>query len=264
MAPLATHERLILFADKSTDPPAAAATSYQLLALPPALLALLTASHTAPLEFRGDPHDSAVLVTPTQTYAVRGVQNSNSLCVCASGEATGRGRKHWFVLGSGGDDDDGEVAEDPLDGEGEPARKKARHEAVEIEAVLHETLEAVPGVARTDKLDGLLKGAEYLGDAAEESAKNEQVRPLCLSAPDPRPGADPAFAPRTPRASRSTRSAPDFQHPTPRSSSPCLAAASSPSTTTCALSLPPSSSPSCLRSSRRCHYPPTSPMAKLR
>ncbi|GAA5912422.1 hypothetical protein JCM8208_005165 [Rhodotorula glutinis] len=179
MAPLATHERLILFADKSTDPPTASATSYQLLALPPALLALVTASAesgstTAPLEFRGDPHDSAVLVTETQTYAVRGVQNSNSLCVCASGtgDATRRGRKHWFVPGSGDEQVDAALEDD-----GEPARKKARHEAIEIEAVLHETLEAVPGVARTDKLDGLLKGAEYLGDAAEEAAETDQDAP---------------------------------------------------------------------------------------
>ncbi|GAA5852479.1 hypothetical protein JCM9279_003463 [Rhodotorula babjevae] len=177
MTPLATHERLIVFADKSSDPPTASATSYQLLALPPALLALVTASaasgsSTPPLEFRGDPADSAVLVTPTQTYAVRGVQNSNSLCVCASGEGSRRGRNHWFVPGSTGDD------EDPLEGsDGEPARKKPRHEAVEIEAVLHETLEAVPGVARTDKLDSLLKGAEYLGDAAEEAVNQDQDAP---------------------------------------------------------------------------------------
>ncbi|GAA5941557.1 hypothetical protein JCM3775_005109 [Rhodotorula graminis] len=180
MAPLATHERLILFADKNADPPTASASSYQLLALPPALLALVTvsaesASPSAPLEFRGDLQDSAVLVTDTQTYAVRGVQNSNSLCVCASGtgDAPTRGRKHWFVPGAGGDQGD----DLPEDDDGEPARKKARHDAIEIEAVLHETLEAVPAVARTDKLDGLLKGAEYLGDAAEEARTGQQDVP---------------------------------------------------------------------------------------
>ncbi|BGP17897.1 Ctf8p and Ctf18p associating protein [Rhodosporidiobolus nylandii] len=164
-------ERLIVFADKSSDPPLASQPSYQLLALPPALLAHLSSTPSssdddllAQLEIRGDSSDSAVLVTPDQTYALRGVQNSNSLCVCAAG---GRGREGWFVQsGEGARDDEGEGAE----GEG-PARKKQKLDGpanIEIEAVLHETLEAVPGVARTEKLDGLLKGCEYTGEAAEE------------------------------------------------------------------------------------------------
>ncbi|BGP49769.1 Ctf8p and Ctf18p associating protein [Rhodotorula kratochvilovae] len=173
MAPLAAHERLLVFADKARDPPAAASTSYQLLALPPALLALVSspaADGAAPLEIRGDEGDSAVLVTATQTFAVRGVQNSNSLCVCASGAGAATGRRKWFV--QGGD----EGGEDVMEEEGdEPARKKARYEPLEIETVLHETLEAVPGVARTEKLEALLKGAEYRGDAEEEDAKDQDL-----------------------------------------------------------------------------------------
>ncbi|GAA5878048.1 hypothetical protein JCM8547_005605 [Rhodosporidiobolus lusitaniae] len=160
-------ERLIEFADKSADPATLLQSSYQLLALPPALLSLLSSSDSsadsAPLEIRGDPSDSAVLVTPMQTYALRGVQNSNSLCVCA----TRRGRAEWFVPGgaaAGRDEQDGEMKEE--DG---PARKKRRvGDDILIEGILHETLEAVPGVARTEKLEGMLKGCEYTGEAAEE------------------------------------------------------------------------------------------------
>ncbi|GAA6044323.1 hypothetical protein JCM8097_004476 [Rhodosporidiobolus ruineniae] len=168
-------ERLIVFADRSSDPPAPSAPTYQVLALPPALLQLLTSSAassssssssaSAPLEIRGDPSDSAVLVTPTQTFALRGVQNSNSLCVCSGG---GQGREDWFVSPrsfAGAQEE-----------EDEPARKRARLDdgekqeggRIEIEAVLHETLEAVPGVARTEKLEGLLRGCEYEGEAVEE------------------------------------------------------------------------------------------------
>ncbi|GAA6023903.1 hypothetical protein JCM10207_009268 [Rhodosporidiobolus poonsookiae] len=173
-------ERLVVFADKSIDAPHPTQPSYQLLALPPALLSLLTSSSSsssssgsaaAPLEIRGDPHDGAVLVSPTQTFTLRGVQNSNSLCVCAAGAASeGKGRARWFVPASGSAVE-GEMDVDEEDGDDEveePARKKLRREQIEIEAVLHETLEAVPGVARTDKLDGLLKGCEYDGEAGEE------------------------------------------------------------------------------------------------
>ncbi|GAA6054717.1 hypothetical protein JCM3770_000046 [Rhodotorula araucariae] len=180
MAPLATHERLLVFADKVHDPPASpsGATAYQLLALPPALLALISSSPAGvpPLEIRGDGADSAVLVTATQTYAVRGVQNSNSLCVCASGTGRAAGRSKWFVPGGEGEPDHQEEGEE--EAEDGPAHKKARRDAIEIETVLHETLEAVPGVARTEKLDSLLKGAEYYGDAVDADAKDQAVAPV--------------------------------------------------------------------------------------
>ncbi|KAJ8294017.1 Sister chromatid cohesion protein dcc1 [Rhodotorula toruloides] len=163
-------ERLVEFADKSADAASTGTASYQLLALPPALLEQLSSTSPdnllAPLEIRGDPSDSAVLVTATQTYSIRGVQNSNSLCICASGRGEGKGRRKWFVGGDGALDGTMEVGEDNANGE--PARKKARTDAIEIEAVLHETLEVVPTVARVEKLDGLLKGAEFSGDSAEE------------------------------------------------------------------------------------------------
>ncbi|GAA5985868.1 hypothetical protein JCM11641_005327 [Rhodosporidiobolus odoratus] len=160
-------ERLIAFADKASDPVLATQPSYQLLALPPALLNLLTSSSTAldqaPLEIRGDPQDSAVLVTTTETYALRGVQNSNSLCVCASGDEQ-RGRKRWFV----GRGDNGDTRLSDEEGEGPAQKKRKQENPIEIEAVLHETLEAVPGVARTEKLAGMLKGCEYEGESVED------------------------------------------------------------------------------------------------
>ncbi|GJN90441.1 hypothetical protein Rhopal_003452-T1 [Rhodotorula paludigena] len=172
------HERLVQFADKAQDPAGTRTTSYQLLALPPALAALLStapSSSSSPLEIRGDLANSAVLVTDSQTYALRGVQNSNSLCVCASGSGEDEGRQQWFVSGAGGSV--GARAEPAIDGADDgPARKKAKYAPIEIEAVLHETLEAVPAVARTDKLEALLKGAEYAGDAAEEDAATQATR----------------------------------------------------------------------------------------
>ncbi|GAA6007138.1 Dcc1p [Rhodotorula paludigena] len=172
------HERLVQFTDKAQDPAGTRTTSYQLLALPPALAALLStapSSSSSALEIRGDLADSAVLVTDWQTYALRGVQNSNSLCVCASGSGDDEGRQKWFVSGTGGSV--GASAEPAIDDADDgPARKKTKYAPIEIEAVLHETLEAVPAVARTDKLEALLKGAEYAGDAAEEDAATQATR----------------------------------------------------------------------------------------
>lgn len=53
-----------------------------------------------------------------------------------------------------------------MEDENERPRKKFKKD-IEIEAVLHETLEAVVGVARTDKLAGFLKGCEYRGESLE-------------------------------------------------------------------------------------------------
>lgn len=173
-------ERLVTFADKAGDAALTSTASYQLLALPPALLEQLSSTSPddalAPLEIRGDPADSAVLVTATQTYSIRGVQNSNSLCICASGSGEGRGRRKWFVGGASGLDESKQALED--DAEGEPARKRPRTDAIEIEAVLHETLEVVPTVARVDKLDSLLKGAEFTGDSADGEKARSSVRGL--------------------------------------------------------------------------------------
>ncbi|GAA5978793.1 hypothetical protein JCM21900_000543 [Sporobolomyces salmonicolor] len=164
-----THQRLIQFADTPSASTSARKPSYRLLAVPPALLSLLTSSDSyssAPLEIRGDASDSAVLVTPTQTYTLRGVQNSNSLCVCSSGNDGGSGGK-WFGTGAGVAGG-GAMSADRDEGDRRPSKRK--RETIEIETVLHETLEAVPGVARTEKLEGLLKGCEYRGEVAEEEA----------------------------------------------------------------------------------------------
>lgn len=182
-------ERLVVFADQTTesnDASTSTTSSYQLLALPPALLTQLVAStstSTALFEIRGDGNDSAVLVTESQTYSLRGVQNSNSLCVCTgssdssgseAASSNGSGRKRWFgarsLDGIGGE-------EDHDDEDGVATKRKRRDEPrIEIETVLHETLELVPAVARLEKLERLLRGTEYTGDEALELREGSKVR----------------------------------------------------------------------------------------
>ncbi|GAA5954649.1 hypothetical protein JCM3765_003842 [Sporobolomyces pararoseus] len=171
-------QRLLHFSDTPGSAHTTDRSTYQLLALPPALLSLLTStdsSDSTPLEIRGDPTDSAALVTPTHTYALRGVQNSNSLCICSSGEQGGS-RGKWFNKSGGLLDsrDESESENDDMEDETRP-RKRVK-ENIEIEAVLHETLEAVVGVAKTDKLAGFLKGCEYRGEVVEvESPPTKQI-----------------------------------------------------------------------------------------
>lgn len=180
-------ERLVIFAERSATARAAPKPAYQLLALPPALLEHLTAStstqqlpdvRTPPLEIRGDDSDSAVLVTQDRTYSLRGVQNSNSLCVCAAGHGAGsrrRGAKRWFSSDDPDENESGDEGDAASDGEADPKRLRP-DPTVEIEAVLHETLEAVPSVARLEKLEALLRGTEYTGDDAESNS-GQQVGP---------------------------------------------------------------------------------------
>ncbi|KAG0656209.1 hypothetical protein C6P46_000365 [Rhodotorula mucilaginosa] len=183
-------ERLVVFADQTaaSNDASTSSSSYQLLALPPALLTQLVASTStltstaAPFEIRGDGTDSAVLVTESQTYSLRGVQNSNSLCVCTGSSSSsaaasnGSSRKRWF----GARDSaafDGE--EDPEGCQDELAPKRKRDEPrIEIETVLHETLELVPAVARLEKLEGLLRGTEYTGGDAPESGEGKFKQPF--------------------------------------------------------------------------------------
>lgn len=192
-------ERLVVFADQtaaSNDASTSSSSSYQLLALPPALLTYLVASTststpTAPFEIRGDGTDSAVLVTESQTYSLRGVQNSNSLCVCtgsssraAASNGSSSGRKRWFGARGDSAGSDGEGDRDQDDNEDGLAIKKRRRDEprIEIETVLHETLELVPAVARLEKLEGLLRGTEYTGDEAPELGEGgSKVRPPVFS-----------------------------------------------------------------------------------
>lgn len=138
-----------------------------MLTLPASLAALLADPATAhSLEIRGHTTDAAVLVSPTKTYALRGVQNSNSLCLCSSAQGEGAsegGGRGWF------------------DGEDEERETVRKDRAIEIETVLHETLEVVQAVARTERLEGLLKGSEYRGEDAEADA----ARVSGLSVVDP-------------------------------------------------------------------------------
>jgi sister chromatid cohesion protein DCC1 len=161
--------RLLRFSDTPGSSHPTQRSTYQLLALPPALLSLLLSPDSpdsTPLEIRGDPTDSAALVTSTQTYALRGVQNSNSLCICSSGENGGTSGK-WFNK-TGRTPHLAHSEDEEMQGRDDGARPRKRiKEDIEIEAILHETLEAVVGVARTDKLPGFLKGCEYKGEAAE-------------------------------------------------------------------------------------------------
>lgn len=175
------EQRILHFSETPGSALTTERSTYQLLSLPPALLSLLTStdsSDSTPLEIRGDPTDSAALVTPTQTYALRGVQNSNSLCICSSGEQGGS-RGKWF--NKSGELIDSEVGFDSEneDMEDEARPRKRVKENIEIEAVLHETLEAVVGVAKTDKLAGFLKGCEYKGEVIEvESPVSPALLPI--------------------------------------------------------------------------------------
>lgn len=151
MADDAPH-KIVVFA----PPPASSEITkptYSLLTLTPALLALLNSPSTASsLEIRGHKGDAAVLCTPTQTFSLRGVQNSNSLLLCSGG------------VGERFGEDGGEVGD---------VRMRERVEGtIEIATTLHETLEVVPTVARTDRLAELLKGSEYEGEDAEASSSS--------------------------------------------------------------------------------------------
>jgi len=174
---MADQHRLLHFSDlPGSSLPSSSRSTYQLLSLPPALLSLLTSpsssSDSTPLEIRGDPTDSAALVTPTQTYALRGVQNSNSLCICSSGLEGGSGGLWFNYLGHDVDED---KEEEDMDEEGRPRKRLKQDSSIEIESVLHETLEAVAGVPRTEKLVGLLNGCNYTGE------QNEIDHPVRLS-----------------------------------------------------------------------------------
>lgn len=139
----------------SSDAPSSSQhATYSLLSLPPALLSVLNDPATASsLEIRGYRTDAAVLVTNDHTYSLRGVQNSNSLLLCSSGA----------------NDTFGEAQTE--DGRGE------RNNLV-IHETLHETLEVIQGVARTERLEGLLKSSEYIGEDAEDTVST-QTRSVC-------------------------------------------------------------------------------------
>lgn len=146
-----SHRRLV-FAPTAPLPSSSRPATYSLLTLPPALVALLASPSPPTLEIRGHTTDAAVLVTPTETYSLRGVQNSNSLLLCStpSGPFSYRAR--------------------PDDGDDQRSRKRRKGEGdeIRIEATLHETLEVVQGVARTERMSGLLRGSEYAGEDAEQ------------------------------------------------------------------------------------------------
>lgn len=74
--------------------------------------------------------------------------------MCSQVGGDGEGSKGWFAAEG--------AEEDNVVDEGEP-----RGQRIEIETVLHETLEVLPSVARTERLPELLKGSEYRGEDAE-------------------------------------------------------------------------------------------------
>ncbi|KDE06391.1 hypothetical protein MVLG_03297 [Microbotryum lychnidis-dioicae p1A1 Lamole] len=162
-----------------TPRPERSAPTYSLLSLPASVLALLSSDeattslpHGSTLEIRGHSTDAAVLVTPDQTYSLRGVQNSNSLCLCS---ATERGKKGWFELDEEeGSDQEGNLGSDREVEEEGPKRKKRKGKGeILIETVLHETLELVPAVAKTERLKELVKGSEYRGEDGEQDRQRE-------------------------------------------------------------------------------------------
>lgn len=140
-------------ASGSTDTPSA---SYSLLTLTPALLKLLESAtpDVPPFEIRGHATDAAVLVTPTETFSLRGVQNSNSLCLC---QTATEGRANWYRQGQSG------------------AEVGGKDGGMVIEGVLHETLEVLPAAPRTERLEGLLRGADYMGETNEKNPPKDKV-----------------------------------------------------------------------------------------
>lgn len=184
----------------ATDP----APTYSLLTLTPALLALLEAGDQT-LEIRGHSTDAAVLVSEDKTWDIRGVQNSNSLCLCActgvaEGAAREEGGRDWFKRAPAV----GDLDEDDADDEGYKGKR------IQIETILHETLEVVPSVARTERLPSLLKGSEYVGDSEDDSSSPVRFA-LFFSFPHAEPPASTyrlTFPPR--------RSPPCSPPPTPK------------------------------------------------
>ena len=137
--------------------------SYSLLTLTPALLKLLESAKPGapPFEIRGHAMDAAVLVTPTETFSLRGVQNSNSLCLC---QTAAEGKADWYRQGqirSGGGVGGGACMGEML-----------------IESVLHETLEVLPAAAKTERLEGLLRGSDYTGETNEKTPLKDKVTNL--------------------------------------------------------------------------------------
>ncbi|KAK4049892.1 Ctf8p and Ctf18p associating protein [Microbotryomycetes sp. JL221] len=118
------------------------------------------------LEIRGDASDAAVLVTRDSTFNLRGVQNSNSLCLCSTPQNLKA--PDWFHTQSVNHVNIA-VTDD------ETTANRASTNSIEIETVLHETLELVKSVPKLDKLDVLLKATDYTGEDAEMSPKRKQI-----------------------------------------------------------------------------------------
>lgn len=146
MAPT-THT--LRFADAAPDH-ATTTTSYSLLELPSELLSLLRSPSYSPsgpsrLELRGLANDEAVLVTGAATYALRSVQNSNSVMIVRADEGP---------------------------------RQEDQGLGLEVLHTVGETVEAVEVTKivgdRLARLEELLDGTEYHGVEDEEDQERRR------------------------------------------------------------------------------------------
>ncbi|ORY63689.1 hypothetical protein BCR35DRAFT_334794 [Leucosporidium creatinivorum] len=184
-------------------PSTSSTPSYSLLTLTPALLQLLESNPSQPLEIRGHSTDNAVLVSEDKTWEIRGVQNSNSLCLCSctggdeqEQEEGSEGGRDWFKRASTWTTL-GDLDEEDEDEQGEAEKHKARK--IQIETILHETLEVIPSVARFERLPSLLKGSEYLGDSENAPTTTTLLTPTSLTSLLPASNAEITHSLRTHR-----------------------------------------------------------------
>lgn len=104
----------------------------------------------ARLTIKGRYNDQAVLVSDTQTLALRAVSQSNSLLLCSIDAA-------------------------PTNNEGDQTPKNA---ALYLRSNVTDTLELAPVVPRLDRLIGLLKASQYEGEDEEQRRSTGAARPV--------------------------------------------------------------------------------------
>ncbi|WOO76835.1 putative sister chromatid cohesion protein DCC1 [Vanrija pseudolonga] len=110
--------------------------SYQLLELPPEILAQVEGGSVVPLTIKGRPADDSVLCTPDKTYTLRSVTISNSLVILRAPE----------------------------------------ERTLAIRDICHEVLECVPAAGRVERVGVVLRESAWRGLGAEEAANGSRKR----------------------------------------------------------------------------------------
>jgi len=114
--------------------------TYSLVELPPTISSLISGINgdSSGLVIKGQPSDDAVLCTPSATYNIRSVQNSNSLLLC----------------------------------------RPSKGKKVDIQTTLHQTLELDLTVPKLERITDILKGQEWSPEeqAEDEHELGRKVR----------------------------------------------------------------------------------------